>query len=58
MAAVSYDIPGLSSGTLKSIFGEYARHMTVDARLADRELIGNLFVGIAGRNQAQHIDLT
>ena len=38
--------------------GEYARDVTLNARLANGELIGNPFVGIAGRNQTQHIDLT
>ena len=39
-----------------SQFGEDVPHSTLDGFFADRELIGNLLVGVAGGNQTQDRD--
>src|SRR5262245_42943315 len=36
--------------------GKYVRDVTFDSRFAEREVVGDQFVGIAGRNQSQDIN--
>src|SRR5215469_4479160 len=38
-----------------SELGEYVRYMTLHTGFADRELVGNLLVGLASRDELQHI---